>query len=337
MPWLPFSLLFIIVSFLLQYFDVRFATRIQLVIILVASAVILVFAIDVIAKGGSEGISIKPFLPSSSAAGLSGLGKGLVFAFLMFTGFEASAVLSEETKDARRVIAVTVLASVGIIIVYFLITVYSEALSYGSAAASDWGADPTPLFTMGAKFGNVALVDVLSVAAIIDAIAVTVACSVTATRMLYAMGRDGILPSALGRTHKTHKTPHIAIYTVLGGSLAYTLVTYFTTDAITRFGFGGGTGSLALILIYLVLSLAAFRLDWGGVTVLRYLVPVVGVALTAYAFYASVYPAPPAPAKFMPYLMLVAVALGLAIGLGARARRVPAILDVDAQVRPDLG
>jgi amino acid transporter len=34
-----------------------------------------------------------------------------------------------------------------------------------------------------------------------------------AMRYFYAMGREGILPRALGRTHPTHKSPHIASIT----------------------------------------------------------------------------------------------------------------------------
>ena len=56
-------------------------------------------------------------------------------------------MLSEETKDARRVIAITVLAAVGIIIGYFVVVVYAEAISYGLKDANEvWPTDPTPLF-----------------------------------------------------------------------------------------------------------------------------------------------------------------------------------------------
>ena len=38
----------------------------------------------------------------------------------------------------------------------------------------------------------------------------------TATRYLFSMGREGVLPRALGRTHPTHKSPHVASF-VVGG------------------------------------------------------------------------------------------------------------------------
>jgi hypothetical protein len=46
-----------------------------------------------------------------------------------------------------------------------------------------------------------------------------------------------------------------------------------------------------------------------------------------------VHPVPPSPFRYMPYVLVGWFAAGLVVVLIARARRVPAILDVDAQVR----
>ena len=32
----------------------------------------------------------------------------------------------------------------------------------------------------------------------------------TAARYMYSLGREGVLPSFLGKTHPTHKSPHVA-------------------------------------------------------------------------------------------------------------------------------
>jgi len=336
-PWIWFSLVFLAFTMVVQYVDVRIATRVTLGIVFVASAIILVFAIYVIIRSGAAN-SIKFFLPSTATQGGQGVLFGLIFAFLTYSGFEASAVLSEETKDARRTIAITVLAAVGIIIAYFTITIYAEAVSYGIKDANEvWPTDPTPLFTMGAKWGGTWLVDLLSVAAIVDAVAGAVAVSVTTTRMLYALGRDGIIPRWLGKTHDKHKTPTHAIYFVGFAGLVYILFTYFYGwDALVGFSFAGGTGGLALIVVYLVLSIAGFTLDWNRVMVARIIIPLIGIALTAFAIYASVWPVPPSPAKWMPYTFLVFLAIGVIIGLVARSRRVPAIISLAGQTQPDI-
>ena len=53
-----------------------------------------------------------------------------------------------------------------------------------------------------------------------------------AMRYFYAMGREGILPRALGRTHRTHKSPYIA-------SLVQTV---FAVALVLAWGIGSGFG-----------------------------------------------------------------------------------------------
>jgi hypothetical protein len=89
-------------------------------------------------------------------------------------------------------------------------------------------------------------------------------------------------------------------------------------------------------VVYLVLSLAGFSMAWNGMTIARIVFPVIGVGLTVFALYASVYPVPPSPAKWMPYTLIVCVGLGVIVGLVARFRRVPAMLSVEAQVKPEV-
>ncbi len=52
------------------------------------------------------------------------------------------------------------------------------------------------------------MVDLAAISAII---AVLLAIHTANFRVIYALGRDGALPRALGRTHAKYKTPHVAI------------------------------------------------------------------------------------------------------------------------------
>src|SRR6266540_4068574 len=69
------------IIFVLLYFGVRISTRAQLTLSLVSASVVLAFMIYIIAKGGAGGDSnsIKPFLPSSSADGWSGIFYGILY------------------------------------------------------------------------------------------------------------------------------------------------------------------------------------------------------------------------------------------------------------------
>ena len=60
------------------------------------------------------------------------------------------------------------------------------------------------------QFGNVFLQSVLSWLIITGSFACGMAFHNTTARYLYSLGRERVLPTALGRTHEKHKSPHIA-------------------------------------------------------------------------------------------------------------------------------
>src|SRR5260370_31798860 len=69
--WLWTLILIVVIAGIL-YFGVRVSTRSQLALALVSIVVVTIFFITVIAKLGSAN-SLKPFTPSSAAAGVSGI------------------------------------------------------------------------------------------------------------------------------------------------------------------------------------------------------------------------------------------------------------------------
>jgi amino acid transporter len=93
---------------LVLYFGVRISTRVQLVLALISILVVTVFFISVIVKLGSAN-SFRPFRPSSSVDGWAGIFFGVLYGILLFTGFETSANLAEETPRPWFGLAVLVI------------------------------------------------------------------------------------------------------------------------------------------------------------------------------------------------------------------------------------
>ena len=79
---------------------VRISTRAQLFLALFSVAVVFGWAVYVILKGGSDGFSMRPFNPGESS--FSGITYGIVYAGLIFVGFESAANLGEETAHPKR-------------------------------------------------------------------------------------------------------------------------------------------------------------------------------------------------------------------------------------------
>ncbi len=325
-PWIPITVAIAVIAFALGYFDVRIATRAQLGIILVSMTLVALFSIYVIFRAGSAN-SVHPFLVSSSPTGLSGIAFGMIYAFLIFAGFESSATLAEETKNPHRALPITIVVTVALAVLYYVLTSYAQAIGFGAAHADQWATSPSPLFFIGQKFGNDFIVLVLNVAAIVDAIGVAIACSVAATRLLYSLGRDGVVPKIVGSTHPKHKTPWVSALVVLGSGLIIDLA-LSGMGALPEFGFLSGIGGLAIILVYLSVAISGFTLDRGKkFSIFKTgVLSVVGIFFTGFAIYASVWPVPPYPQNLMPYVLLGWIAIGGVLVAVHKRNKVPAMM-----------
>src|SRR5207302_9799247 len=144
--------------------------------------------------------------------------KGMVFAVLAFIGFESAAPLGEEARNPRWTVPrAVVLSAIGIGLFYVFCsyawvigTGFGDFTKVATSSANPW-RDLAIAFWGGGW--------VLIFAAIVNsALANSNAGVNAASRVMYALGRNGVLPRAFAKTHPVHKTPHVALIaqTILG-------------------------------------------------------------------------------------------------------------------------
>lgn len=339
--WFIIYVIGLIILFLASYFDIRLSTRGQLIFGILSILVILILAVIIVAKGGAHGNTLGAFSASNSSKGWGGVFYGLIFAMTSFIGFESSAVLAEETRNPKRTIPRSIYATVLIGLVFYLFVTYAISIGYGMDQGAKWAGDAAPLSTLALHYANNFLNVLISLAAIFSALVVSLACHNATTRVAYAMGRDGSLPRALGRTHPTHKTPHVAIVTDLVIALVLGAIVGFSSGPSTVYGFLGGTGGIGVILIYMIMSIAGIayfpRAYKGSYSAFKHvLVPIIAFAVFALAMYGSVYPVPTAPYNLMPYVILVWLIVGLII-VSALRRRNPQMVSRLGQMLGEEG
>ena len=144
---------------------------------------------------------------------------GASLAFFALIGFEDSVNVAEETRDPSRVFPRALFLGLGIAgVVYMLVTVIaSMAVPTDQLVDSDGPllevVDQGPLAMSTKVFAAIALF-ALTNGALINLI--------MASRLVYGMSREGIVPAALGRVHPGRKTPYVAI--VFTAALAAVLV-----------------------------------------------------------------------------------------------------------------
>nr|MDQ6935546.1 APC family permease [Actinomycetota bacterium] len=335
--WFPIFLVGMALLVVLSIVKIKVTTRLQLIIGVITVALIVIVNLVVTAKGGAHGNSLQPFtFGHTNKGGFNGVFYGIILGITSYIGFETAADFGEETANPRKAIPVAVIASVGFAILFYLWTTYSMTIGFGVKNGAAFGSDPSALKTIAAKFVGGPLPTLLELGAMLSAFVVCVGCATAGTRTLYAMGREGVLPTWLGHTHPRFKTPANATIAVAIVSTALAALVGFGMgqaalggQPTTVYYFFATLGTLAVIVVYIGLCLGGavfFKRTHAAYNVVVHLgIPVIGALLFAAALYGSIYPTPPKPLNYTPYITIVWIFLGLiAVGV-LRSQRPEAV------------
>jgi len=138
-----------------------------------------------------------------------------VFGVLAFTGFEAPAYLGEEAESPRRTIPRAILLTTVLIGVAFVFFFYVTTVGWGIPDIGKLPADPAAWGTLGRTYWGAGPTILIDIASVVALIAGALAAQNGAARMLFALGRDGLLPRALGGTLRRFGTPVTALTVLL--------------------------------------------------------------------------------------------------------------------------
>ncbi len=302
-PYWVAGLLFTAVLFAVLYFGIKISTRIQLALVLVSASIVTIFLIYVIFK--APHLSAKPFNPGS-AHGVGNFFFGVLYAILLFVGFESSANLAEETSQPKRYIPRAVLLSVGIVAVYFVIASFSEAVGFGLDAKA-WATSGAPVIVLALPkaaggYGANWLSDLMNILLILDLAAVGIGASVAATRLLFSLARDRRVPGVFAKVSNRYGTPWVAILAVIVLTVGE-IIWVRASKGILPLGpfpeyfpfflWLAQYGSLSLAVLYAAVSLAGMIGLWGKANpAALVLAVVVGLAITGLAIFSAVYKVP---------------------------------------------
>jgi amino acid transporter len=191
------------------------------------------------------------FAPSVNLGG-AGLGRGLILATFVLMGMEASLSASGEvTKPARNIPRALAIALGSVILLFIAIQTVAQGILGASLANST-----TPLVDAMARISP-ALRALLLMGAAASMFGF-ISCDVLASpRILFAFGRDGMLPRVLGRVHPRSHAPHVAIACYATLAMILALTGTFVELAVLS--------TLATAVLYIGGCAAAWRLARKGV------------------------------------------------------------------------
>jgi amino acid transporter len=312
------TLLMVVLIAAALYFGIRVSVRAQLILALISITVVTIFFIVVIAKLGSAN-SLRPFKPSSSADGWSGIFFGVLYGVLLFVGFETAANLAEETPKPHRHIPQAVMITAGIATVFFILAAYVEVAGFHYSLKTITAAAGAPLFALGAPakaggYGGTWIDRMLELVVLFDMLAVAIGGSVAASRGIFAMARDRRLPRLLAVTSRKYGSPIGATVFIVAFSLLTLAADLWwpslfglpnTPHYFAIFSWGSTFGGFALVVVYLMMALGSVR-SFGPS---QWVAAIVAVAITGGAIFGSFYKVT-SPTIQAPYYALGVLVLG---------------------------
>jgi amino acid transporter len=278
--------------------------------------------------GGAAGGTLKP----DDLFG-AGAGAALVTGVLGFTGFEQSAVYSEESKNPRRTVPLATYLSLGVIAVVYAAASWSLAVKYGEdnvvGAAREQG--PGMLFGIGSgSLGEAAQVLYLT-----SLFAAMISFHNAVARYMFALGRERVLPGAMGRTSPRTGSPLVAsvVQSVVGVAVIVVYAVAGWDPLVRLFFWIGTTGGFGVLLLLAVTSAAVigfFARERYGEPVWRRLIApalafaaLVAITWKAVDDYATLLGVAPGSTEswLLPSIYAIAAVIGVLYALVLRAAR----------------
>lgn len=214
LPWWLISAIMLLIVGYLGFHDIELSAKVLgLVLIL---EVIAVVAIDLgVLLSGNELVT-RPFSPSEAMSGAPGL--GLLFAFLGFFGFEATAVFRNEAKDPERTIPRATFLAVSIIGALYFVSSWLviSGLGVDNAVAVAQENPDTAVITLAGDVVAPIMADVVQVLIVTSMFACMLAFHNIVTRYFFTLGQRGVLPHSLAVVHDAHRAPSRASLWVSG-------------------------------------------------------------------------------------------------------------------------
>lgn len=280
-PIAAWIIAFIAVTTLLNILGIKVADKANYVLMAFQLLVIVFFvglSIGHIVSGSGAGglISAEPFINPES--GFGAITAGAAIAAYSFLGFDAVTTLTEETVEPRKNMprAIMLIALIGggifITVSYFTQLVHPGGVFEDSASA----ASEIALQIGGQLFGAVFLAGLVAAQ-----FASGLAAQASASRLLYAMGRDAVLPKAVfGRLNPRFHTPVINL--AITGAVGLIAIFLDVATSTSFINFGAFT-AFTLVNVSVIFHFFRRRREGVALNPFGYLVaPIAGAIVCAY-------------------------------------------------------
>jgi amino acid transporter len=296
------------------------SATIDLVVLAIEMLVIIALAVTILGTGGPGLHGLQPFNPSHTLNGkFSDITLAMVYTVVIFTGFESAAVLGEEARNPRRTVPRGIFGAVIIVGLFYLLVSYSESQGVATKDMAAFAANPNELSYLSNIFWNSSWTWLIDLVVALSTMAFVLAAFNSAVRLVFAMGRERMLPHQVSALSK-YKTPHVAVAAVTVLALVIGLPVSISQGGFLAFAYIGALSGLSLILLFISVSvgvIVAFRRQYKADfnPFLHLVLPILGIITFGIPLVGTFYPVPSAPYSWLPYIVLGWLVIGIIVAI----------------------
>jgi amino acid transporter len=262
--WIP-SLAAVLLVGALGWLKIDLNARVLGVLLVIEVALVVIFDVAAVGDPAKEGLSLHAFNPDTLTG--AGVGTALCFCVAAFLGFEQAPVYAEETSRPHLLVPRVMFLAVGFVAVFFALSCWALTVAAGPSAIVPTAQKQSAglLFFLTEDVLGSTFTDVLHVLFVTGMFAAMLSFHNVVARYAFAMGREGLLPAAFGRTTGSSGAPGTG--SLLQTTVSLLVVAGFavaddhphgdpTAPVLHLFTWGGSVGALGVTVLMVAASLS---------------------------------------------------------------------------------
>lgn len=285
-PTWIWAIFFIIFSTTVNVVGVDIMSKLSWVLFALQIAVIIAFIVCVIHLMGNGTVHFNTLsFYNPKSFNMSGVLQATGIVILSYLGFDAISTLAEEAVNPQKTVGKAIIFSIFTIGLIFIAISFFAGIAYPDYESLNVD---TAFIDIVNYVGGQDLTILTTIVLILSTgIATTQASQAAVARVLFAMGRDGVLPKQLSYVSKRFQTPAVAVIFV---GVIITPISIFCSLSFisTLTSFGALIGFILLngtvILRFFIMDKEARKQNFKS-SILKFLIyPLIGLAVTLWIF-----------------------------------------------------
>lgn len=249
------AVLFVIVLALINFIGVSESVKANVVLTCIElSGLVIIITVGIFAVGGGKGEPARlTEINTADQSWLLAITAATSLAFFAMVGFEDSVNMAEECKDPPRIFPKALLTGMAAAaLIYVLVAITSSLLIPANELAGAKSNALLKVISVGAPDFPLRLFAIIGLFAVVNSALINM---LMASRLLYGMANEGILPRVFGTVHPFRRTPWVAI--IVTTVIAGVLVASAGADGVSKLG---GTTALLLLVVFTIVNVAVLVL-----------------------------------------------------------------------------